>query len=90
MTKKCGARLCIPNLTQHFFVILPSSVFQPFYCVSSLLEDSGRQSDENMSLKIGNAQSRETFFRHSAVLWRKLHIITLSGNRGAFLQAKMD
>ena len=32
------------------------------------LEDSGRQNDENMSRKIGNAQSRATFFRHSAVL----------------------
>ena len=24
MTKKCGARLCIPNLTGHLFVIVPS------------------------------------------------------------------
>ena len=32
------------------------------------LEDSGRQNDEKMSRKIGNAQSRATFFRHSAVL----------------------
>ena len=24
MAKKCRARLCIPNLTRHFFVILPS------------------------------------------------------------------
>ena len=31
-------------------------------------EDSGRQNDEKMSRKIGNAQSRATFFRHSAVL----------------------
>lgn len=37
MTKKCHARLCIPNITRHFFVILPSRVFQPFCCVSSLL-----------------------------------------------------
>ena len=37
MTKKCGARLCIPNLTRHFFVILPSCVFQPSCCVSSLV-----------------------------------------------------
>ena len=28
----------------------------------------GRQDDEKMSRKIGNAQSRATFFRHSAVL----------------------
>ena len=32
------------------------------------MEDSGRQNDEKMSRKIGNAQSRATFFRHSAVL----------------------
>ena len=32
------------------------------------LEDSGRQNDEKMSRKIANAQSRATFFRHSAVL----------------------
>ena len=32
------------------------------------LVDSGRQNDEKMSCKIGNAQSRATFFRHSAVL----------------------
>ena len=31
------------------------------------LEDSGRQNDEKMSRKIGNAGSRATFFRHSAV-----------------------
>ena len=28
----------------------------------------GRQNDEQMSCTIGNAQSRATFFRHSAVL----------------------
>ena len=33
MTKKCRARLCIPGLACHFFVILPSWVFQPScYC----------------------------------------------------------
>ena len=32
------------------------------------MEDSGRQNDEKKSRKIGNAQSRATFFRHSAVL----------------------
>ena len=37
MTKKYGARLCIPNLTRHFFVIVPSWVFQPSCCVSSLM-----------------------------------------------------
>ena len=31
------------------------------------LEDSRRQNDEKMSRKIGNAESRATFFRHSAV-----------------------
>ena len=35
--KKCGARLCIPNLTRHLFVTLPSWVFQPSCCVSSVL-----------------------------------------------------
>ena len=34
MMKKCGTRLCIPNLTQHFFVILPYRVFQLSCCVS--------------------------------------------------------
>ena len=37
LTKKCGARLCIPNLTRHLFVILPSWVFQPSCCVSFLI-----------------------------------------------------
>ena len=37
MTKKYGARLCIPTLTRHFFVIMPSWVFQPSCCVSSLI-----------------------------------------------------
>ena len=48
------------------------------------LEDSGRQNDENMSRKIvGSAQSRATFFRHSAslslpaVLSRKVSICPL-------------
>ena len=45
------------------------------------LEDSGRQNDEKMSRKTGNAQSRATFFLHSAflslpaVLLRKIPII---------------
>ena len=45
MTKKCGPRLRIPNLTQHLFVILPSWVFQPSCCVSSLLleREKGKQ-----------------------------------------------
>ena len=37
MTKKCGARQCLPNLTRHFFVILPFWMFQPSCCLSSLL-----------------------------------------------------
>ena len=32
------------------------------------LADSGRQNDDKMSRKLGNAQSRITFFHHSAVL----------------------
>ena len=40
MTKKCDARLCIPKLTPYFCVILPSWVFQPSCCVSSLLTKS--------------------------------------------------
>ena len=32
------------------------------------LEDLGRQNDAKMSRKIGNAQSRATSFRHSAIL----------------------
>ena len=35
--RKNVARDCIPNLTRHFFVILPSWVYQPSCCVSSLL-----------------------------------------------------
>ena len=35
--KKCRARLCIPGLAQQFFVILPSCVFHPSFCVRSLL-----------------------------------------------------
>ena len=34
MTKKCGARLCMPNFMRHFFVILLSWVFQPSCWVS--------------------------------------------------------
>ena len=34
--KMCRTRLCIPGLARHFFVILPSYVFQPFW-VRSLL-----------------------------------------------------
>ena len=37
MTKKCSARLCIPNLSRHCYAILPSWVFQPSCCVSSLI-----------------------------------------------------
>ena len=37
ITKKCGARLCIPDLSRHLFVILLSWVFQASCCVSSLL-----------------------------------------------------
>ena len=45
MTKKCGATLCIPNLTRHLFVIPPSWVLQPSCCVSSLLlaREKGKQ-----------------------------------------------
>ena len=45
MTKECGAGLCIPNLTRHFSVILPSWVFQPSCCVSSVLleREKGKQ-----------------------------------------------
>ena len=38
MGKKCRVRLCIPGLARHFFVILPSRVFQPcMICVRSLM-----------------------------------------------------
>ena len=42
MTKKCRARLCIPALAQHFFVILPFRVFQPPCCVRSQLSKVAR------------------------------------------------
>ena len=76
--KKCSARLCIPNLMRHLFVILPSGVFQPSCCVSNLLniterlKNAGRQNGEEMSRKTGNAQSRAKVFRHVAVLLRKV------------------
>ena len=35
--KKCGMRLCIPNLTWQFYITVPSWVFQLSCCVSSLL-----------------------------------------------------
>ena len=37
MTKKCRARLWIPGLARHVFVILLSSVVQPSCCAKSLL-----------------------------------------------------
>ena len=37
MTKKCRVRLGMHSLAPHFFVILPSRVFQPAWCVSSLM-----------------------------------------------------
>ena len=36
ITKKCHARPGMHNVAQHFFVILPSWVFQSFCCVRSL------------------------------------------------------
>ena len=35
MTKKCHERLGMHSLAPHFFVILPSGVYQPSCCVSS-------------------------------------------------------
>ena len=40
-----------------------------------------RQHDEKMSPKTGNAQSRATFFRHSAGLLRKVSITTDGNNQ---------
>ena len=37
MTKKCRARLGMHSLARHFFVNLPSRVFQPSCCVRSLM-----------------------------------------------------
>ena len=37
MTKKCRARPEMHSLVQHFFVILPSWVFQPSCCLRSLI-----------------------------------------------------
>ena len=41
---------------------------QERHYATTKLEESGRQNDEKMSRKTGNAQSRATVFRHSAVL----------------------
>ena len=51
MTKKYHARLCI--LARHFFVILPSGVFQPSCCVSSLLleREKGKRRPINLKAK---------------------------------------
>jgi len=52
-----------------------------------LVQDWGRRSDEKMSRKIGNVQSRTTFFRRSAVLslpadlLRRLPTVLLFGTR---------
>ena len=43
--EKCGARLCIPNLTRHVFVILPSC------CVSSLLLEREKGKQLHRSIK---------------------------------------
>ena len=48
MTKKCRARPGMHSLVQHFFVILPSRVFQPSCCLRSLIMK-----------KIGRASCRE-------------------------------
>ena len=42
--------------------------------VTGRLEDSGRQNDQKMSRETVHSQSYATFFRHSAVLLRKLSI----------------
>ena len=54
MTKTCGARLCIPYIvTRHFFVILSSWVFQPAWCLSSLLlERKKRENSDTGQLKV--------------------------------------
>ena len=49
MTKKCGARLCIPGLARHFFVILPSWVFQPSCSVSSLMVGTAQPRSQCLS-----------------------------------------
>ena len=49
--------------------------------VTGRLEDSGRQNDEKMTRKTGNAQSRSTFFRHSAVLLCKVSNAFKENNR---------
>ena len=41
MTKKCRARPGMHSLARHFFVILPSCVFQPPCCVRSLTATHG-------------------------------------------------
>ena len=41
MTKKCRARPGMHSLALHFFVILPSCVFQPSCCVKSLTATRG-------------------------------------------------
>jgi len=43
MTKKCRARLCIPGLARHFFVILPSWLFRSSCCVTA--SNMARQED---------------------------------------------
>ena len=40
MTKKCCASPGMHSLARHFFVILPSWVFQPSFCVRSLLSQN--------------------------------------------------
>ena len=51
----------------------PSKSHQRAY-VTGRLEDSGRQNGEKMSRETVHFQSYATFFRHSAVLLRKLAI----------------
>ena len=57
------------NQSEHYFLASssPSSLLKGGYATGRL-EHSGRQNDEKISRKIGNAQSCATFFRHYTVL----------------------
>ena len=71
MSKKCSARLCIPNLTRHFFVILPSWVFQSSCCVSSLLLERGKGNQPHRPIKLIAKRFRALWYFFQRV-WQDL------------------
>ena len=64
MTKQCCVRLGMQSLTPHFFVIVPSGLFQRSCCVSSLLleREKGKQLHRPIELVAKRFRALAYFF----------------------------